>query len=63
MEPMNQPFQNHFRSLALGGVALFLVGSLILFPEQAFNSSLKGLKTWWDVVFPLYFPFLSLRRF
>ncbi|SIS43140.1 sporulation integral membrane protein YlbJ [Kroppenstedtia eburnea] len=57
MEPMNQPFQNHFRSLALGGVALFLVGSLILFPEQAFNSSLKGLKTWWDVVFPALLPF------
>lgn len=57
MEPMNQPFQSRFRSLVLGVVALFLVVTLILFPEQAFNSSLKGLKIWWDVVFPALLPF------
>jgi sporulation integral membrane protein YlbJ len=45
------------QSAALGTVSLFLVCSLILFPEQVFHSSLKGLKIWWDVVLPALLPF------
>ncbi|SMO46554.1 sporulation integral membrane protein YlbJ [Melghirimyces algeriensis] len=57
MEPINSSFRSRFHSLSLGMVALFLVISIILFPEQAFQSSLKGLKVWWDVVFPALLPF------
>jgi sporulation integral membrane protein YlbJ len=28
-----------------------------MFPEQAFYSSIRGLKIWWNVVFPALFPF------
>lgn len=49
--------RGYVTSLLLGGIALFLVFSLIFFPEQAFNASLKGLNIWWEVVFPALLPF------
>ncbi|PTM59111.1 sporulation integral membrane protein YlbJ [Desmospora activa] len=57
MRPTNPALQPRIRSLLLGAVALILVLSLILYPEQAFQASLKGLKIWWDVVFPALLPF------
>lgn len=30
---------------------------IILFPEQALAASLRGLKTWWEIVFPSLLPF------
>ena len=51
------------KSFLLGGGALFLVVSLVLYPETAFNSSLEGLQIWWEVVFPALLPFLSLLKF
>jgi sporulation integral membrane protein YlbJ len=37
--------------------SLFLVLSIISFPKQAYESSLRGLTIWWDVVFPALLPF------
>src|SRR5690606_28405553 len=48
---------NHLKTILFGTVAAFLVLSLLLYPEQAFDSALKGLKIWWDVVFPALLPF------
>jgi sporulation integral membrane protein YlbJ len=31
--------------------------SLVIFPEASFAASLRGLKIWWDVVFPALLPF------
>lgn len=45
------------KSFLLGGGALFLVVSLVLYPETAFKSSLEGLQIWWEVVFPALLPF------
>lgn len=45
------------KSLFLGVAALFLVVSLVMYPEAAFQSSLEGLKIWWEVVFPALLPF------
>jgi sporulation integral membrane protein YlbJ len=49
--------KHHVLTLFLGGAALLLVSSLIMFPEEAFHASLKGLKIWWEVVFPASLPF------
>ncbi|OYD06438.1 sporulation integral membrane protein YlbJ [Paludifilum halophilum] len=57
MRQTNTVLHSQLRSVGFGIVALFLVLSMILYPEQAFNSSLKGLKVWWDVVFPALLPF------
>jgi sporulation integral membrane protein YlbJ len=38
-------------------MALVLVISIISFPQQAFEGSLRGLTLWWEVVFPALLPF------
>lgn len=52
--PANRPW---IKSILLGGAALFFAISLVIFPEAAFQSSLEGLKIWWEVVFPALLPF------
>lgn len=47
------------------GIAFFTLGltiSLIIFPEAAFHSSLRGLHTWWEVVFPSLLPFFIMAE-
>lgn len=47
---------------ALALLTAILVLSIILFPERAFQSSLGGLKLWWNIVFPALLPFLMLNE-
>lgn len=44
-------------TMLLASLAFLIAIVLVLYPQQAFTSSLKGLKIWWDVVFPALFPF------
>ncbi|AMA72621.1 sporulation integral membrane protein YlbJ [Aneurinibacillus thermoaerophilus] len=37
--------------------SFFLAASLLLFPKTSFLAALRGLKIWWDVVFPALLPF------
>lgn len=53
-KPLSSP---RLTTLLLGCLALLLVISIILFPDQAFKSSLQGLKIWWELVFPALLPF------
>lgn len=54
----NHPIlRSRLQTILLATVALFLAMILIGFPEQSFHSSLKGLKIWWEVVFPSLLPF------
>ncbi|MEK8132006.1 nucleoside recognition domain-containing protein [Paenibacillus filicis] len=46
----------------LGAGALAFVVSIIVFPDQAFQSSLQGLQLWWKLVFPALLPFLILTE-
>lgn len=45
-----------------GCLALLLVVCIIIFPAQAFNSSLQGLTVWWKLVFPALLPFLIVTE-
>ncbi|HOB21323.1 MAG: sporulation integral membrane protein YlbJ [Firmicutes bacterium] len=38
-------------------VAAAFTVAMVLYPEQAFRSSLSGLKVWWEIVFPALLPF------
>ncbi len=40
---------------AVAGILLCV--ALVLYPELAFRSALRGLRIWWDVVFPALLPF------
>lgn len=41
---------------------IFITISLIIFPEQSFHASLRGLNTWWEVVFPSLLPFFIIAE-
>jgi sporulation integral membrane protein YlbJ len=43
--------------LLQGLAATLLCVALVLYPDLAFRSALRGLRIWWDVVFPALLPF------
>jgi sporulation integral membrane protein YlbJ len=49
--------QSQLKTVFLGTFALLFAVTLVLYPEIAFKASLRGLKIWWDVVFPAMLPF------
>src|SRR5690625_677016 len=52
-------------NLITASIAFFVLSitlSLIIFPEVAFQSSIKGLHTWWEVVFPALLPFFIMAE-
>jgi sporulation integral membrane protein YlbJ len=49
-------------TLLLGAAAAALVILIVLYPERAFQSSLKGLSIWWDIIFPALLPFFVLTE-
>ncbi|MBS4054156.1 MAG: sporulation integral membrane protein YlbJ [Thermaerobacter sp.] len=44
-------------SLLLASVAVILTIAMVLFPEDTFSAALKGLRVWWEIVFPALLPF------
>ncbi len=54
--------RNHVVTLLLGSGAFFLVVGVIVFPETAFEASLKGLAVWWEVLLPAQLPFFILSE-
>lgn len=50
---MNQKFKTSFIAL----ITFFITCSLIVFPEQSLEASIRGLHTWWEIVFPSLLPF------
>jgi sporulation integral membrane protein YlbJ len=51
------PTFSYIKTALLALFSLFLVLSIVSFPKQAYESSLRGLTIWWDVVFPALLPF------
>ncbi|WP_281887716.1 nucleoside recognition domain-containing protein [Paenibacillus sp. YYML68] len=60
--PRSALFSPKLTTLALGASALSLVVSIIVYPDQAFQSSLQGLQLWWKLVFPALLPFLIITE-
>jgi sporulation integral membrane protein YlbJ len=40
----------------LAGASALMVVCIVMYPEQAFHSSLDGLSLWWNIVFPILLP-------
>jgi sporulation integral membrane protein YlbJ len=51
------PIKPYISTLLFAICSLVLALSLLLFPEASFLAALRGLKIWWDVVFPALLPF------
>jgi len=46
------------KSLILMGIFI----SLMVFPKEVFEASLRGLNTWWNIVFPALLPFFIVSN-
>ncbi|MXQ53246.1 sporulation integral membrane protein YlbJ [Shimazuella alba] len=57
MELITHRLQSQLKTVFLAMFALLFAVTLVLYPEIAFKASLRGLKIWWDVVFPAMLPF------
>ncbi|NBI29584.1 nucleoside recognition domain-containing protein [Chengkuizengella marina] len=62
MSRLNFNMNHRFFTFLLAMCAAFLVLFIIIFPEEAFQSSLQGLNIWWKIVFPSLLPFFILSE-
>lgn len=51
-----------WKTIWIACFTLSMTISLIIFPEESFHSSLRGLHTWWEVVFPSLLPFFIMAE-
>ncbi|KGX93281.1 sporulation protein [Pontibacillus halophilus JSM 076056 = DSM 19796] len=49
--------KSQLKTIGLAGVAVFMAASLIVYPDQALEASIRGLNMWWEIVFPSLLPF------
>lgn len=50
------------KTILLSGVTIFIAISLIKYPDQSFEASLRGLTMWWEIVFPSLLPFFIVAE-
>jgi sporulation integral membrane protein YlbJ len=41
---------------------IILAGSMIAYPKESFEASLRGLNMWWEIVFPSLLPFFIISE-
>src|SRR5690606_36562802 len=46
----------------LAATAVGLAASLMIYPKESFEASLRGLHMWWEVVFPSLLPFFIVSE-
>lgn len=46
----------------LAASVTMLAGSLIAFPQESFDASIRGLDMWWEIVFPSLLPFFIVSE-
>ncbi|WP_034740694.1 sporulation integral membrane protein YlbJ [Halalkalibacter wakoensis] len=50
------------KTLTLALISILLAASLMIFPQQALEGSIRGLNIWWEVVFPSLLPFFIVSE-
>ncbi len=50
------------RVVVLAGLASLLTLSLVLFPKEALQAAVEGMKVFWEIVFPSLLPFFVLSE-
>ncbi len=51
------------KTITLAMSATILALSLMVFPKESFEASMRGLTMWWEVVFPSLLPFFIVSEF
>lgn len=62
MNTLSNIKNTHIKTLVSGFIAIFLAASIVVYPTEAFQASLLGLKIWWDVIFPALLPFFIISE-
>lgn len=55
-------FQSKLKTVFLSISVTILAVSLIVYPQQAFDASIRGLNIWWKIVFPSLLPFFIVSE-
>lgn len=50
------------KTFILALVSLLLAASLMIFPKEALEASIRGMQMWWEVVFPSLLPFFIVSE-
>ncbi|MDV2685314.1 sporulation integral membrane protein YlbJ [Alkalihalophilus lindianensis] len=50
------------KTVLLATAAIFLAGSLMVFPKESLEASIRGMTMWWDIVFPSLLPFFIVSE-
>jgi len=45
------------KTITLSSITIFVTISIIKFPDDTLDASIRGLNLWWEVVFPSLLPF------
>jgi sporulation integral membrane protein YlbJ len=52
----------HRNTLFLALAVTFIAISIIIYPKEVFDASLRGLTMWWEIVFPSLLPFFIISE-
>jgi sporulation integral membrane protein YlbJ len=55
-------FQSKLKTILLSVIATILASSLISFPQESLDASIRGLNMWWKIVFPSLLPFFIVSE-
>ncbi|NYE05311.1 sporulation integral membrane protein YlbJ [Bacillus niacini] len=55
-------FYSKLKTIFLSIAVIILAGSMIAFPKESFEASLRGLTMWWEIVFPSLLPFFIVSE-
>ncbi len=57
MKQKTKKISQYFSTFSFGFIAVLLSIAIVTYPDTAFNASLRGLRIWWEIVFPALLPF------
>ncbi|MFD2443404.1 sporulation integral membrane protein YlbJ [Bacillus sp. CGMCC 1.16607] len=55
-------WRSRFKTAFLAVAVTIMAASLIIFPEESFKASIRGLDMWWQIVFPSLLPFFIISE-
>jgi sporulation integral membrane protein YlbJ len=55
-------FRSKLKTILLSLFVIILAGSLISYPKESFEASIRGLNMWWEIVFPSLLPFFIISE-
>jgi sporulation integral membrane protein YlbJ len=55
-------FRSKLKTIFLSTSVTILAASLISYPQESFEASIRGLNMWWEIVFPSLLPFFIVSE-